>query len=120
MIAGEIQVFGAKGGPAESQPTHRVDDGINVLLFFFSGVRVIQTQVTNATKILRQTEIQADRFGVTNMQIAIGFWWESSTDSCRIGFGLRLIRAGTGVAPPAAPGPVARRQIRFNSVADEI
>jgi hypothetical protein len=76
--------------------------------------------VTNATKILSETEVQADRLGVANVQIAIGFWWETSPNSGRIWSSLSLIGASTRGAPPAASGPVARRKIRLDSVADEI
>jgi hypothetical protein len=76
--------------------------------------------VTNATKILSETEVQADRLGVANVQIAIGFWWKTSPDSGQVCGRLSLIGASTRGTPPAASGPVARRKIRFDSVADEI
>ena len=57
--------------PAEAQPLHVVLDGLNVFDVFFYWVGVIETQVALALIILRNTKVQADRFCMPNMQVAV-------------------------------------------------
>src|SRR3546814_18697975 len=64
----------------EAQPLELTLDGVDVLLVFLVRVGVIETQVALATELLRQAEIQADRFGVADMQIAIGLRREAGDD----------------------------------------
>jgi hypothetical protein len=47
--------------------------------------------VTHPTKVLRETEVQADRLRMANVQIAIGFGRESGANSGRVCGCLRLI-----------------------------
>jgi hypothetical protein len=48
-------------------------DGVDVFLFLLGGIGVVETQIALAGKFLRDAEIQADRFGVPDMQVAVRF-----------------------------------------------
>jgi hypothetical protein len=50
---------------------HGVDDGIDVLLLFLLRVGVVEAQVAGAAVVRGQAEIQADRLGVAEMQVAV-------------------------------------------------
>ena len=71
----------------------------DVLDLFFGRVGVVETQVVLAAIILRHAKVQADRLGVTDMQVAV-----------------RLGREA-GVHPPAE---LAAAVIGFDDLADEI
>ena len=58
--------------PIETQPLHVFDNRIDILRLFLRRVRIIEPQIALAAELLRQPKIQADRFGMANMQIPIG------------------------------------------------
>ena len=66
--------------PVEAQPLHVIFDGLNVFDVFFYWVGVIETQVALPLVILCDTKVQADRFGVTNVQVAIRLRRETRVD----------------------------------------
>ena len=72
--------------PLETQPADVFFDRIHVLGVFFFRVGVVETQVAFATKLLGNPKVQTDRFGVTNVQIAIGLRRESGLDSAVVLF----------------------------------
>ena len=57
----------------KAQPAHIFLDREGVLFAFLLRVGVIEAQVAGALVILRQAEIQTDRLGMADMQIAIRF-----------------------------------------------
>ena len=58
--------------PVKPKPMHVALDGIDIFLLLFERIGVVKSQVTAATKLLRQTEVEADGLGVPDMQIPIG------------------------------------------------
>ncbi len=58
--------------PVEAEPAHVGLDGVDVLLLLLGGVGVVEAQVATAAEFLRDAEIQADRLGVADMQVAVG------------------------------------------------
>ena len=66
--------------PIESQPPHVRLDRVDEFLLLLGGVGVIETQVAVAAEFLRDAKIQANRLGVAQMEITVGFWRESSND----------------------------------------
>lgn len=54
---------------------------INILLILFDRISVIESQITIATWNLCLHEIKSHSLTMTNMQISVGFWWESSQDT---------------------------------------
>ena len=57
--------------PIKAQPAHVFHDGVDIFLLFSGRVGVVETQVAAAAELAGEAEIQADRFGVTHMQIAV-------------------------------------------------
>jgi len=47
-------------------------DRVDVFLLLLGRVGVVEAQMAAAAVFLRQAEIEADRFGVADMQIAFG------------------------------------------------
>ncbi len=95
VIGSEVQaVF-----PIEAQPADVVDDRIDVLDLFLGGIGVIEAQVVFAAVLLRHAKVQADGFGVTDVQVTVRLGWEA------------------GMHPPAEP---AAAVIGFDDLADEI
>ena len=64
----------------KAQPFNVFFDGIDVFVVFFFGVGVIETQVALPIKHIRQAEIQADGFGVSDVQVAVGLGGEAGVD----------------------------------------
>jgi len=63
--------------PVEAKPPHILHDGIDVLLVLLGWVGVVETQVAHALVIGGNAEVQADRLGVPDMQVAVGFRGEA-------------------------------------------
>ena len=84
--------------PIEAEPAHVALDGVDIFLLFLGRVGVVEAQIAVAAEFLRDAEIQADRFGVADMQIAVRLRREPGDD--------RLLPA--------------RGQIGANNIADEI
>ena len=76
--------------PIETQPAHVVHDGVNVFLLFFFGIGVIEPEVCFAAELRGQTEVQADGFGVPDMEVAVGFGRESRVDAPTILIGFQV------------------------------
>ena len=64
----------------ETEPLDIFFDGVDVFVVFFFGVGVVETQVAQAVVNVRQTEVQADGFGMADMQVAVGFGREAGLD----------------------------------------
>jgi hypothetical protein len=57
----------------QSKPSQRTSllDGIDKFLLLFGGIGVIEAQMTAAAEFLRDAEIEANRLGVTDVQIPV-------------------------------------------------
>ena len=58
-------------GPFVAEPAHIGLDGIDVFLLFLGRIGVVEAQIAAASKLLRDAEIERDRLGVADMQIAV-------------------------------------------------
>ena len=67
-------------GPAADEPPHIGDDGIDVLDVLLGRVGVIHPQVALAAVLAGDPKVEADRLGVADMQIAVGFRREPGDD----------------------------------------
>ncbi len=68
IVGGVIEVF----PPIEAEPAHVALNGVDIFLLFLGRVGVVKAQVAASAKLLGDAEIQADRFGVADVQIAVG------------------------------------------------
>ena len=57
--------------PVEAEPAHVALDGVDIFLLLLGRVGVVEAQIAMAAELLRHAEIQADRLGVADMQIAV-------------------------------------------------
>ena len=106
--------------PFKAEPFHRVDDAVDVLGVFFFGVGVVKAQVAHAAIVARQAKVQADAFGVANVQVAIGFGRKAGADFGRVGLAGGMVRRIARAATPAAAGIGAIGQVRFDDLAQKI
>jgi hypothetical protein len=77
-----VEVVGrvAQAVPVEAQPAHVVLDGAHVLGVFLGRVGVVQAQVAGAAELRGDAEVQADRLGVADVQVAVGLRREAGAD----------------------------------------
>ena len=66
--------------PVEPQPAHVRLDGVDVLLLLLDGVRVVEAQVAAAAELARDAEVEADRLGVADVQVAVRLGREAGDD----------------------------------------
>ena len=59
-------------GPAADQPVHVPDDRLHVLDVFLRRIGVIHAEVADAAEFAGDAEIQADRLGVADVEVAVG------------------------------------------------
>ena len=71
--------------PAKAQPFHRIQNTVGILNIFFNGIGVIQAHIAASTArqcvvVSRQAKVQANTFGMADMQVAIWLWWKAGND----------------------------------------
>ena len=69
----------------ESEPLQVTLDGLDEVVAFFLGVRVIETQIARASEFTGNTKVQTDRLGMADVQKAVGFRWEARLHPSAIG-----------------------------------
>jgi len=77
--------------PAADQPPHVRDDGLDVLNVLLDRVGVVEPQVALAAVFAGDPEVEADRFGVADVQIAVGLR-RKARDDPRIAFFRDVLR----------------------------
>ena len=85
--------------PIAAQPMHVADDRFDIFRLFLRRVGIVEAQIAFAAEFLGQSEINADGFGVADMQIAV------------------RLRRETGMHPPSI---LVGLQIFKNNVPEEI
>ena len=63
--------------PIESQPAQVLLNGVDIFLFLLDRIGVIQSKIAATAKFTGHTEVQRDRLGVPDVEIAVGFGWKS-------------------------------------------
>jgi len=66
--------------PFEAQPAHVVLDRRDELGIFLRRVGVVEAQVAQAAEFAGDAEVQADRLGVADVQVAVGLGGEACAD----------------------------------------
>src|SRR6185503_13783931 len=64
--------------PLESEPANIIHDGFDVFSLFLRRIGVVESQIALAAKLCGQSEVEADGFGVTYVQIAVWLGRKSS------------------------------------------
>jgi len=68
VVARVVEVL----APVVAEPAHGVDDRIDVLLTLLGRVGVVESQMAAAAEFARHAEVDRDRLGVADVQIAVG------------------------------------------------
>ncbi len=66
--------------PVEPQPAHVLLDGIDVFDLLGLRIRVVETQVAEPAVLGGQAEVEADGFGVADVEVAVRLGRESGMD----------------------------------------
>src|SRR5260370_36523805 len=64
----------------EAEPANVSFDRVDVFLLLPGRVGIIEAQVAAAAELLRRAEIEADRLGVADMEIAVGLGRKAGHD----------------------------------------
>ena len=67
--------------PVKTEPSNVVHDRIDVLHLFFFRVGVIKSQVALSAVLFGNSEVETDRFGVSDVQIAVRFRRKTSVNT---------------------------------------
>ena len=67
VVGGEVRLV----VPGEAQPADVFLNRVDVLDVFLGRIRVVEAQVAGAAELLRDAEVQADRLGVADVQVAV-------------------------------------------------
>ena len=94
VVRGEARLL----APVEAEPAHVALDRVDVLVLLLDRVGVVEAQVAAAAEVLRDAEVEADRLGVADVQIAVGLRRKARDDG--------IVAAG--------------RAVRAHDVADEV
>src|SRR5215203_5013574 len=57
--------------PVEAEPADVLLDGVDVLLLFLRRIGVVEAQVAAPAELLGDPEVERDRLGVTDMEVAV-------------------------------------------------
>ena len=71
VVAGIIDI-----PPVEAEPLDIVENILHVFVVFLRRVGIVETEVAHATVFLGDAEVHADGFGVSDVQVSVGFRWE--------------------------------------------
>ena len=80
VVRGEVEVL----PPVVAQPTHRVLDRMDVLHVLGERIRVVETEMTHATILGRESEVQDYGLRVSDMEIAVGLGRKAGLDATAV------------------------------------
>src|SRR5690606_14951074 len=98
VVHAEVVRGVAQAGPLEAQPAHVVLDGAHELGVLAGRVGVVEAQVAAAAELGGDAEVQADRLGMADVQVAVGLRRKAGPDR----------------------GVLAAGQVLANDLADEV
>src|SRR5260370_514762 len=88
-----IEIIGSikKPIPLKPKPVDVDHDRLNVLGLFLLGIGVIEAKIGMSPKFVGQSEIDANRLGMTNVQIAVRLWREPRLHAAAMLVGLEIL-----------------------------
>ena len=96
--------------PVEAEPADIGLDGVEVLLLLLDRVGVVEAEVTAAAGLPGDAEVEADRLGVPDVEVAVGLGREAGDDG-RVLPGAQVL--GDDVADEVAADAIGRRPGAF-------
>lgn len=64
----------------ETQPPDHFQNRVEIDTLFGFGIRIVETEVTTSVVVLGVSEVNGDCFGMSDMEVPIGFGWETGHD----------------------------------------
>ena len=110
----------AVGIPIEAQPLHSVQNRVDVFGIFFFWVGVVKAHVADTPIVARQAKIQANAFGMPNVQIAVGLRGEPCANFGRVGSAFGVMRSIARRPRPFALRVSSLGQIGLNDLTQKI
>src|SRR5262249_6234372 len=77
--------------PVETEPFHVLHDGLDVFGLLLLRIGVVEAQIGLATELRREAEVQADRFRMTDMQVAVRLGWKAGVYAALILTGFQVL-----------------------------
>ena len=94
--------------PVEAEPLHVLHDRVDVLGLFLRRIRIVEAQIGPATKLVCQSKVQADRFGMADVQISVRLGRETRLHPSAVFVGLEVFE--NDVAYEVGRGSFRRRR----------
>lgn len=121
VVARVVEVVFLRVFPVVAEPAHRVEDRIHILLVFLHRVGVVKAHVAAAPVVARQSEVEADRFRVPDMQITVGFGREAGAQcGVIVARATRALPCIRGKTCPLPSREAARGKVLLHERADEV
>ena len=120
VVAGVVGLCSGAAVPVKAQPLNGIADRVDVFDVFFFRVGVIKTQVAHAAVVARQAKVQADAFGVADVQVAVGLGWKAQPHFGGVRRSRSMVRSIARCATPAAAGVGAFSQVFFDDLAQKV
>ena len=90
--------------PVKAQPTHVGLNGRGVFLVLGFGIGIVEAQVTGAAIFRSDAEIEADRLGVSDMQITVRLGRKARRDPAAVFARSATIVTRPRISVPRDPG----------------
>ncbi len=105
--------------PVIAEPVHVGLDGVDVLLLLPGRIGVVEAQIALAAELLRDAEIQGDRLGMPDMQVAVWLRREAGHDpAVLVGGEIGLDDVADEVAPCLCRRVSRHQMVPWRSLAD--
>src|SRR5262249_57565121 len=99
--------------PVEAEPADVAHDRVDVLLAFLGRVGVVEAQIAVPVELLRHAEVEADRLGVADVEVAVGLG-RKARDDLRVAPALELLHhLLPHPLPPPPPHPLISSSSRL-------
>jgi hypothetical protein len=105
--------------PVVAEPVDRIEDRVDELLLFLFRL-VSSKRMWQTPRMLRHAEIEADRFGVPDVEVAVRLGRKTRADAGGIGRRAGVLVGLSGLSAPAARGVLPGGEILLDRLADEV
>ena len=78
--------------PVRTQPARVRDDRVDILLLFLLRIGIVEAQIRFAAELFGQAKVQADRFRVTDVQIAVRLRRKARVHAALVLVGLQIVK----------------------------
>jgi hypothetical protein len=76
--------------PVEAEPAHAILYRFDVFFLFLGRISVVEAQVALAAVLLCDAEVEAYRFGMADVEVAVRLRWEARVNAPFLFIGLKI------------------------------